>query len=152
MTYEEWEASAAPRLGRDRLWRMRAYRLACYVGRVGWGDARAVVRDPLARDLGPQLVAALGSIRTNIAEGYSRSGGRDRVRFFEYALGSARESREWYLHAEPLLGESLVAARCEPLEEVIRILLAIIPRERSRSITSEADEPRHQTRDKARGK
>ena len=137
MTYDEWEASAAPKLRRDRLWRMRVYRLACYVAELGWTDARELGRDPLTRTVGPQLLAALGSIRTNIAEGYSRSGGRDRVRFFEYALGSARESREWYLHVEPVLGDALVSTRCEPLDEVIRLLLAIIPRERSRRVVPE---------------
>ncbi len=38
----------------------------------------------------------VGSIRANIAEGYSRGTGKDRARFYEYALGSARESRDWY--------------------------------------------------------
>ncbi|MFN8404533.1 MAG: four helix bundle protein [Anaerolineales bacterium] len=36
---------------------------------------------------------AVGSVGANISEGYSRSSGKDRARFYEYALGPARESR-----------------------------------------------------------
>jgi four helix bundle protein len=100
----------------------------------GWPDARALAADHLTRDVAEQLVVALGSVRANLAEGYSRSPGRDRARFFEYALGSARECREWYRHARHVLGEACVSARCGVLDEIARMLLAIIPRERDRKI------------------
>jgi four helix bundle protein len=101
---------------------------------MGWPDARALTAEPLTRDLAAQLVLALGSIRANLAEGYSRAPGRDRARFFEYSLGSARECREWYRHAAPVLGEPCASARCQVLDEIARMLLAIIPRERDRKI------------------
>ena len=53
---------------------------------------------------------------------------------FEYALGSVRESMSWYNSLKPVLGESLVQDRRDRLEEMRRILLAIIPRERGRSM------------------
>jgi four helix bundle protein len=135
MTYDEWEITAAPELRGDSIWRMRVYRLACYLADVGWDDAFALKREPLAVELASQLISALGSIRASLAEGYSRSGGKDRARIFEYALGSARESREWYYHARRILGAALVAERCAVLEEIIRLLLAIVPRERARKLT-----------------
>ena len=46
--------------------------------------------------LADQLYRSLGSIGANLAEGYSRGTGKDRAHFYEYALGSARESRDWY--------------------------------------------------------
>jgi four helix bundle protein len=70
----------------------------------------------------------------NIAEGYSRSSGRDRARIFEYALGSARECMAWYESAEPVLSATIVRERLDTLEEIRRLLLAIIPRERDRLI------------------
>jgi four helix bundle protein len=80
-----------------------------------------------------QLYAAVSSIGANIGEGYSRSSGKDRAHIFEYALGSVRESIHWYQSARPILGES-VTARLNTLEELRRLLLAIIPRERGRPI------------------
>lgn len=135
MTYEEWEATISLQLRSDRLWRMRAYRLAWYLSDVGWPDAQQVATEPLMRDIAGQLFTALGSIRANLGEGYSRSGGRDRARTFEYALGSAREAHEWYRHAAPALAPATVVARTDVFEEIVRLLLATIPRERDREIT-----------------
>ena len=130
MTFDEWEATAGEELKADRIWRMRVYRLACYVAEVAWSDAAT-----LTRECAGQLIRAVGSIRANLAEGYSRSAGKDRARVFEYALGSTRESREWYRHVSSALGRQSVTARCVVLEEITRLLLAIIPRERDRKIT-----------------
>ena len=41
------------------------------------------------------FVDAVLSISANIAEGYSRTSGRERAKFFEYANSSAREARDW---------------------------------------------------------
>jgi four helix bundle protein len=135
MTFEEWELTASPELRADRIWRMRTYRLACYLSEVGWADAERLSRDTRTQDIAGQLVRALGSIRANLAEGYSRASGRDRARVFEYGLGSARESREWYRHVSAVLGPQTVSDRCVVLDEITRLLLAIIPRERDRKIT-----------------
>ena len=134
MTFDEWEANASAELKADRIWRMRAYRLACYVSDEGWIDTAVLASDPLTAAIAAQLLRALGSIRANLAEGYSRSAGRDRARIFEYALGSTRESREWYRHATPVLGADLTHARCAILDEIARLLIATIPRERPRRI------------------
>ena len=128
MTFEEWEIGVSPALKIDRIWRMRAYRLACYLGDVGWGDARMLASDPLTREIAAQLFRALGSIRANLAEGYSRSAGRDRARLFEYALGSAREAREWYRHTAPGLSSEITHSRTAVLDEIARMLFSLIKR------------------------
>ncbi len=87
--------------------------------------------DSVTRAIAGQLHAAVGSISANIGEGYSRSSGVDRSRLFEYALGSVRESMTWYNAAGPILGD-VVLTRLNDLEEIRRILLAVIPRERAR--------------------
>ena len=113
---------------------MRAYQLAKELVDEAWTDSDKLRREPLAEKVAGQLYAAVGSITANIAEGYSRSSGRDRSRIFEYALGSVRESMTWYHTAKPLLGNEVVRERLNKLEQVRRLLLAIIPRERGRSI------------------
>jgi four helix bundle protein len=52
---------------------------------------------------------SLGSVGANMAEGYSRLGARERARSFEYALGSARESRDWYYNARLELDDVVAA-------------------------------------------
>jgi len=116
------------------LMRMRAYRLACALIADAWKDTEQLKRDKGTEKIAGQLYAAIGSIGANLGEGYAHSSGRDRARIFEYALGSARESMVWYTAAEPILGEAIVRDRFEKLEEIRRILLAVIPRERGRLI------------------
>jgi four helix bundle protein len=133
-SFETWQSAASGHRRADPLWRMTAYRRAAYAVEIGWTDVQTLDRARITRAVAAQLYRALGSIAANIAEGYSRSSGPDRARFFEYALGSARESREWYLAAQPVLGSELTDARIETLDHICRLLLAAIPRERKRQI------------------
>lgn len=96
VTYEEGLQGVSPELTADPLWQMRVYRLALFASDLGWHDVSVLAEDPRMRSLADQLYRALGSIAANIAEGYSRHSGKERARFYEYALGSAREARTWY--------------------------------------------------------
>ena len=115
----------------DPLFRMRAYRLAVELLEVAFQDAKALSAELVTERIAGQLYAAVSSIGANIGEGYSRSSGKDRARLFEFALGSVRESIHWYQSSRPILGEGVVT-RLNTLEELRRLLLAIIPRERGR--------------------
>jgi len=116
--------------GNDPLSRMRVYQLARELMDQVWPDAEKLRNHLVTERMSGQLYAAVGSILANLGEGYSRSSGRDRARIFEYALGSVRESMMWYHAAKPLLGQETVRQRLDKLEEIRRLLLAIIPRER----------------------
>jgi four helix bundle protein len=94
MNYQEWAGSVPREITGDPLWRVEAYRLALFAAEVGWHDVTKLIGDQRTRSLSDQLYRALGSVSANIAEGYSRGTGRDPARFYEYALGSARESRD----------------------------------------------------------
>ena len=96
MNYRDWEAGVPESIRGDSLWKMKAYRLALFLGDVGWHDVPELIRDKRTVALSDQLYRAWGSISANLAEGYSRGTGKDRARFYEYSLGSARESRDWY--------------------------------------------------------
>ena len=121
-------------LSRDPLARMRVYQLARDLVPDCWKDAEKVKHHSITEKLAGQLYASVSSIAANISEGYGRSSGRDRAKFFEYALGSVRESMDWYRSALPVIGEVIVIDRLGRLEEMRRLLLAIIPRERDRLI------------------
>ena len=130
MNYEEWEKSIPAEITNDSLWKMKAYRLGLFAADVGWHDATKLMRDKRTLELSNQLYRALGSISANLAEGYSRGTGRDRARFYEYALGSARESRDWYYKGKHILGPVVTTHRMNFLTQVIRLLLTMVPQQR----------------------
>lgn len=130
MTYEEWLQSVPPEITADPLWQMRVYRLALFAADLGWYDVSVLAEDARMRSLADQLYRALGSIAANIAEGYSRRSGKERARFYEYALGSAREARTWYYEGRHGLKKTVLAHRLHLLTQIVRLLLSIIPEER----------------------
>ncbi len=113
---------------------MRVFQLASALIPDAFGDAKLLSVEPITETISGQLYAAVCSIEANISEGYSRSSGKDRARIFEYALGSVRESMSWYKSSRPILGEDTTINRRDRLEEMRRLLLAIIPRERGRKM------------------
>lgn len=117
----------------DPLSRMRVFRLAGDLIPDCYGDATLVLANPITKELAGQLYAAVCSIEANISEAYSRSSGKDRAARFEYALGSVRESMSFYKAIKPVLGDT-VEDRRNRLEEMRRLLLAIIPRERGKTM------------------
>ncbi len=126
-----WAETVPDEVRGDPLWKMEAYRLGLYVCDTAWEDVTALGRDHRTRSLSDQLYRALGSISANIAEGYSRGGGRDRARFLEYALGSAREARDWYFKARRVLGDDRARAQIAVLTSVVRLLLVMTRDQRS---------------------
>lgn len=131
MTYETWAKGVPAEITGDSLWKMEAYRLALFVADLGWHDVTKLARDRRTVDLSSQLYRALGSIEANISEGYSRGSGRDRARFYEYALGSARESRGWHYKGRHVLGEAVTAHRLSLLRQIVCLLLAMVPDQRA---------------------
>jgi four helix bundle protein len=137
MNYREWERGVPDTLRKDTLWRVQAYRLALFAADVGWKDSSRLAQDRRMRGVSDQLYRALGSVSANIAEGYSRGTGKDRARFYEYALGSARESRDWYYKARHLLDETVISHRLDLQTQIIRLLLKMIPNQRNARIREE---------------
>ncbi|MCX6891619.1 MAG: four helix bundle protein [Verrucomicrobia bacterium] len=138
MNYDEWIKSVPADITGDVLWRVEAYRLALFMSELGWHDVTKLLRDKRTLEVSDQLYRALGSIAANISEGYSRGGGRDRAHFYEYALGSARESRGWYYNGRHVLGEAVAEHRIRLLTQIIRLLLTKIPDQRSVTFREES--------------
>jgi len=134
MKYEEWEAMVPEAIKGDSLWKVKAYRQALFLADLGWYDVTKLTQDRRTRELADQLYRALGSISANIAEGYSRGTGRDRARFYEYALGSARESRDWVYKGRHVMGETVASHRIGLLTEIIRLLLTMVPQQRGSTL------------------
>ena len=139
MTYEDWIKRVPTEITSDSLWKMEAYRLALFAADLAWHDATKLTRDRRTRDIASQLCRAVGSIEANISEGYSRGSGRDRARFYEYALGSARESRGWYYKGRHILGQNVAEHRMTLITHLVRLLLTMIPNQRALSASLHED-------------
>ena len=131
MNYEIWLKAVPAEITADSLWKMEAYRLALFAADLGWHDVTKLTGDRRTLDMAGQLYRAVGSIEANISEGYSRGSGRDRARFYEYALGSARETRGWYYKGRHVLGEPVAKHRLQLLTQIVRLLLAMVPDQRA---------------------
>ena len=140
MRYDEWQAGIPEEIKGDSLWKLEVYRLGLFIGDIAWQDALVLSKALLTRDLANQLYRAVCSISANIAEGYSRSTGKDRARFLEYSLGSAREARDWYYKSRHTLKEEVVKHRIELLTQIIKILNVLTPHQRQKGIREEKAE------------
>ena len=138
MTFKEWLETVPRELSEDPLWRMEVYRLSVFAADLAWPDVTKLIGDKRTMSLADQLYRAVGSVSANIAEGYGRQSGKDQARYYEYALGSAREARNWYYHGRHILTDLVAQHRLQLLTQIIRLLLTIIPSERGYKLHEEA--------------
>ncbi|PWU12107.1 MAG: four helix bundle protein [Verrucomicrobia bacterium] len=137
MTYQEWLTTVPHEFKNDPLWKMEVYRLSVFAEDLAWPDVTKLVQDKRTIGLSDQLFRSAGSVSANISEGYSRQSGKDQARYYEYALGSAREARNWYWPARHVLGEKVAMHRIGLLTHIIRLWLTIIPAERGSFLREE---------------
>ena len=140
MKFVEWEQSVPEVIRGDVLWKMKAYRLSLFLSDLCWEDVSGLEKDTRTKSLSNQLYRAVGSIAANLEEGYSKLSGKDRARFYEYALGSARESRGWYYRGRHVLGEEVFNHRAGLLTEIIKMLIVIVPAERGSRLCEDTPE------------
>jgi four helix bundle protein len=138
MNYQNWENLVPEAIRADSLWKMRAYQLALFLADMSWHDVTKLIQDCRTRGLADQLYRAVGSMSANLAEGYSRGTGKDRARFYEYALGSARESRDWYFKGRHILGDTVTQHRLQLLAEIIRLLLTMVSQQQGHILREES--------------
>ncbi len=122
--FVEWVAVMRKAWSGDPLWSVQAFRLALYSVESHTFDRQTNGKLPKAPNF-DQLTRAIGSVAANIAEGYSRSSLADRNRFYEYALGSAREAIAWYDALRFELG-ALTDDRQATLIQIRRLLLTTL--------------------------
>lgn len=134
MKYLDWLKTVPEEIREDPLWNHEAYRLALFAADLGWHDTTKLFRDGRTLNLAAQLFDAVGSVGANISEGYSRGHQKDRARFYEYALGSSRESRTWYFDGRHVLGPDVAQHRIRLHTQIVKLLLAMLPATRGYSL------------------
>ncbi len=137
MNYVEWQDTVFIEIKNDPIWKLEVYRLALFVGDIGWRDVLTLSKNKLMYSIADQLHRSLGSISANLTEGYSRSKGLDRARFIEISLGSARESRDWYYKSKQVLSPEVIKHRMGLTTHIIAMLTLMIPHQRKNAIREE---------------
>lgn len=130
VTYEEWENSVPEVMRADAVWRMKAYRMALFLSDIALTDAKVLLRRRDAGEHGDQLLRATAKISACIVEGYSRGTGKDRAKFYEYALGSTRESRDWYYKSRHARAPAVTEHRLQLTSDLSKLLITMIATER----------------------
>ena len=128
MNYDEWLKTIPPEFSEDPIWQVTVYRQSLFLGELAWHDACKLALDKRTLSVADQLFRAVGSISANICEGYSRASGKDQARFYEYALGSAREARDWYYKGRYILSQEVALHRLRLVVHVIRQLMVMVPK------------------------
>ena len=140
MNYVEWFKTVPSEITNDPIWKLEVYRLALFIGDIGWHDVLALSKNKLMFSVADQLHRSLGSISANLTEGYSRSKGLDRARFVEISLGSARESRDWYYKSKQVLSPEVIKHRMGLTTHIVAMLTPMIPHQRKNAIREEQAE------------
>ena len=133
VTREEWELNVPEQIRQDPLWKMEAYRIGLFLSDLVWADAGKLLKEPRTFSIADQTCRACGKISACIAEGYSRGTGKDRARFYEYALGSTRESRDWYYKARYVLKDKVTQHRNDLTTQLTRLMIRMIANERRKN-------------------
>jgi len=141
MKFATWETGVPDVLREDVLWTVKAYRLSLFLADIAWRDVVKLSKANGMRSLSDQLYRSAGSICANIEEGYSKNSSKDRARFYEYSLGSARETRGWFYRARHILGEEVAAHRLGLTTEIIKLLLTMVPDQRSQGKQRVCEDP-----------
>jgi four helix bundle protein len=137
MNYQEWMTTMLEEIRQDPLWNLEVYRLGLFIGDISWDDTEQLDKNSHTRAAADQIRRSLDSISANIAEGYSRSTGKDRARFLEYSLGSAREARDRYYKSRYTLKDEVVKHRINLLTQIIKMLSVLTPHQRQKGIREE---------------
>jgi len=140
MNYAEWLETIPSEIKNDPIWKLEVYRLALFADDIGWNDILVLSKNNLMWGVADQLHRSLGSISANLTEGYSRSKGLDRARFFEISLGSARESRDWYYKSRHVLPAEVIKHRMGLVTRIVSMLAPMISHQRKNAIREEQSE------------
>jgi four helix bundle protein len=78
--------------------------------------------------VGLQLVRAADSVSANIAEGFGRYHKKDKIKFYQYAKGSALECYDWLLKCKhrKLLNESQLLDHIETAQNLPKLINYLI--------------------------
>jgi four helix bundle protein len=127
-----WEATLPIEITADAVWTCAAYRLATFICDWSWDDLERLRANSRTAGISEQLDRSLRGIGATYTEAYSRRSSKDRCRYYEYSLGSAREARDWIFKGRRVLGPERTHELLTLLARIIRLLMTTLVNERGR--------------------
>lgn len=124
--FEEWMEGVPQRVRGGPLWKSVFYQKALFLYDLCWFDCDVLMADARGKAVAEQLIRSCGSISANMEEGYGRGFGKDYARFLKFAMGSARETKGWYLRSRYLLSADVLEHRLALSDEIIVLLIPTI--------------------------
>ncbi len=103
----------------DRLEEIGFYKLSMELWDEMWSDTEILMLDFRGKEIARQMIRSVGSISSNIEEGYGRGFGKEYPQYLRISRGSARESKGWYRKSSHLLNAEIIAARIQKLDSII---------------------------------
>ncbi len=125
MKFNNWIEEVPVDIKEDAVWSLQVYQISLFLADLSWIDIQLII-DRKLFSLSDQLYRSTGSISANITEGYSRTSHKEQARFYEIALGSTREAKDWYFKSRHVLGNHTSSHRIRILTKIIKLLLVMI--------------------------
>lgn len=136
-TYETWAVSVHKRIKDEPIWGFLGYRKVLFLYDLTWQDCEKLMKDARGKAIVQQLIRSVGSVSANFTEGHGRGYGKKRDWFFKIALGSARESKDWYWKSHHLLSCDVLEHRLSLIDEIIALTVTELSyQKKRRSITA----------------
>ncbi len=104
LSYAAWESSIPAEVRADPLWGLRVYRAALYAGDLGRREHAGLRENPGSQTLPRNWCARPDRSARTSPKDTAAMAARIACDSTAYALGSARESRDWYYKARDALG------------------------------------------------
>ncbi len=120
--YQEWLNKVPEDITNDAVWNLKVYRAALFLSDLCWDDTQVIIEKKFF-SLADQLYRSAGSVSANVTEGYSRKSHKEKARFYEIALGSARECKGWYFKSRHILGKEKAFHRIKLLTSILNFCL-----------------------------
>lgn len=125
MKFDTWIDEIPADIKEDAVWNLKVYRIALFMSDLSWIDIKFIIEEKLF-SLSDQLYRSTGSISATICEGYSRRSKKEQARFYEIALGSTREAKDWYFKSRHIIGRETSHHRIKILTKIAKLLLTMI--------------------------
>ena len=109
MKYQDWLDEVPKEIKNDAVWNLKVYRAALFLSDLSWEDAQQIIDH------------------------------KEKARFYEIALGSARESKGWYFKSRHILGRKTALHRIKLMMSIIKLLLRMINEKRGNTKVSEPE-------------
>jgi four helix bundle protein len=136
MKYQKWVDEVPEEIKNNAIWNLKVYQAALFLSDLCWDDVQEIIEKRFF-SLSDQLYRSIESVSANVAEGYSRNSYKEKARFYEIALGSARESKDWYFKSRHILGRKKAMNRIKLITSIIKLLLIMINEKKDSARASE---------------